>query len=121
LALSDDENDDDDEEASYQMSKRQGGHNIIDKQSKCEIACIHTERNPSKGPGKSIKEAAKSCRSVCKVATKKRGGKNINAAKSLKREMMEEREEDASSSSEEQQRREFFDFLQAQLEDENEK
>lgn len=105
------------------MNKRQGGHNIIDKQSKCEITCIHSERNPAKGPGKSVKEAAKSCRNICKASTKKRGGKNNSAAKSLKREMMEERAEENNSSEEQQQqqRREFLDFLQAQLEAESDK
>ena len=103
------------------MNKRQGGHNIIDKQSKCEITCIHSERNPAKGPGKSVKEAAKACRNICKASTKKRGGKKNSAAKSLKREMMEEREDGSSSEEQQQQRREFLDFLQAQLEAENDK
>lgn len=94
---------------------------MIDQQSKCEITCIHKERNPEKGKGKTVKEAAKSCRNVCGAANKKRGGKKFAAPLARKTSKLSSRsfqeEDDAAESNEEQQeRRDFLDLLQERLE-----
>jgi hypothetical protein len=127
--LSSDDNTDedtDDDDAYYQMNKRQGGLNIVDKQSKCEIECIHGQRNPKTGKGKTIKDAAKACRNTCNASSKKRGGKPENKNKSPKRNKLNLREindddDSNSNSSEEQQnqRREFYDYLMEQLQRNN--
>ena len=103
------------------MSKRQGGHNVIDQQSKCEIVCINKERNPEKGKGKTVKEAAKACRGICNAASKKRGGKKVVAPQARKTSKLNSRsfqeEDDAAESNEEQQeRRDFLELLQERLE-----
>ena len=114
----------DDDEEDYQMSKRQGGRNVIDQQSKCEIVCINTKRNPDKGKGMTVKEAAKACRGVCGAASKKRGGSKIattHVRKANKMNLRSFQEEDdaAEANDEQQERREFLDLLQERLEQNN--
>ena len=112
-----DADDADDEDQEYEVSKRQGGHNVVDKQSKCEIECIFKQRNPNSGKGKTVKEAAKVCKTLCPLANKKRGQKK--PAGKPKREFIE----DESESSEEQQqfqRRELYNYLMEQLQENNE-
>jgi hypothetical protein len=118
----DDGNENDDENA-YQMNKRQGGNNMIDQQSKCEITCIQTQRHPPSGKGKTVKEAAKACRSVCNPTGKKHGGKKHAGQKSPKRSLMNLRGNAGmdDSSSDDLQRRELYEFLKEQLQEENEK
>ena len=108
------------------MSKRQGGHNIIDQQSKCEITCIGKHRKPETGGGKSVSAAAKICRNMCNTQSKKREQikKGLKGKKTAKRSFLNLREEDdddvesddQSDSNEDQQRREFLETLQEQLE-----
>lgn len=107
------------------MSKRQGGHNIVDQQSKCEIQCIGRHRKPETGGGKSVKQAAKICRNQCHASSKKRGGlkKNLKG-KATKRSFMNLREDDDNSddednSSEDQERRDFIEFLKRRLQENN--
>lgn len=92
------------------MSKRQGGHNIIDAQSKCEITCIESERHPTRGKGKSVKEAAKVCRNVCKAPSKKNVDKKKKGVKTLKRAFVDS----SDSDDQEQQRRELYEYLKQQ-------
>lgn len=114
------------------MSKRQGGHNIIDQQSKCEIVCIGKQRKAETGGGKSVKAAAKACRNLCNAQSKKREGgkKSVKSYKPpktpSKRSFMNLREDDddiesddQSESNEDQERREFLEILQEQLENNN--
>lgn len=96
------------------MSKRQGGHNIIDRQSKCEIACIATERNPEKGKPKTIKEAAKVCRNVCKAPAKKQTNDKKKPTKLPKRALVDFLLA-SENDDEQQERREFLDFLTEQF------
>ncbi|CAM4777762.1 unnamed protein product [Rotaria magnacalcarata] len=112
------ENDDDDD---YLFSKRQGGHNIVDKQSKCEIECIYAQRNPKTGKGKSIKDAAKACRQVCPNTSKRRSGDKAGVQKTGKNKKLNQRQLSDDDSSEEQnnQRREFYDFLLNQIQRNN--
>lgn len=57
---------DDSDDEEFEVSKRQGGRNVVDRQSKCEIQCIHKHRFPGRGAkGKSVKAAAKVCRNEC--------------------------------------------------------
>jgi hypothetical protein len=112
------------------MVKRQGGLNMVDQQSKCEITCIHSERNPSSGAGKSIKDAAKACKNRCNASSKKRGGgkkKTVVQRKSPHQKKVNVRDivddDDSSNSSEDQQqneRREFYDYLMEQVQRNNE-
>ena len=75
IYLSDEDDSDDDEDA-YEVSKRQAGHTIVDKQSKCEIQCIHGERFPTRGKGKTVGQAAKVCAKRCPNPNlNQRGGK----------------------------------------------
>ncbi|CAF3376616.1 unnamed protein product [Rotaria sp. Silwood1] len=105
----------------YLFSKRQGGHSIVDKQSKCEIECIHTQRNPKIGKGKTIKEAAKACKQICPNPNKGGRGNKKNTQRTAKGKYMSLRQFDDDDSSEEQQnqRREFYDYLMEQLQRNN--
>jgi len=113
--------DEDNDADEYEFSKRQGGHNIIDKQSDCEIKCIYNERNPTSGKGKSVKDAANACKKKCPI-NKKRDNKKSNLSKKAQpnkklnlREFIDD--DDSVSSEEEQQaqRRELFNYLMEQL------
>jgi hypothetical protein len=112
------EEDNDDEE--YEMSKRQGGHNVVDKQSKCEIECIFKQRNPNSGKGKTVKEAAKVCKGLCPVPNNKRAQKKQVAKPKPKHSLREFTEDDSNSSEEQQiQRRELYNYLMEQLQQNN--
>ena len=100
------------------MSKRQGGHNVVDQQSKCEIQCIYKQRNPDKGKGKSVKDAAKACKALCPAPSKKRGQKKPAVKPKSKREYDEEESE--SGDEQQVQRRELYNYLMAQLDEDNE-
>lgn len=75
----DTDDEDDDEESSF--SKRQGGHNVVGKETKCEIECVHAERFPKKGRGKTIGQAAKICKNRCVLPNSKGGGKKVHVKK----------------------------------------
>ncbi|CAF3405873.1 unnamed protein product [Rotaria socialis] len=111
----------DDDADDYLFSKRQGGHNIVDKQSKCEIECIYTQRHPQTGKGKSIKDAAKACRQMCPNTSKRRSGNKTGVQKTDKNKKFNQRQLSDDDSSEEQnnQRREFYDFLLDQIQRNN--
>lgn len=113
LDLSEDEDDDEDE---FAFSKRQGGHNIVDKQSKCEIQCIYQQRNPTTGKGKSVKEAAKICRKQCPNPNKRRSGTKDNIKQNTKGKEKSLRQLLEDDSNEEQtERRELYDYLMEQI------
>ncbi|CAF3559452.1 unnamed protein product [Adineta steineri] len=90
---------DDDEDSSF--SKRQ-----VKKETKCEIECVHKERFPSRGKGKTIKEAAKTCKNKCVIPGKKHGGKHVAPKK-------------ACSEEQQNDRREFYDYLMEQIQRNN--
>ena len=125
--VSDEESDDEDD--SYEVSKRQGGRNVIDKQSECEIKCIHAERNPvdKKTKPKTVGGAAKVCRQKCNLPGKKRGQKKTIVQRTRqpvnqKLSLREFTEDESNDSNEEQelQRREFYDYLLEQLQQNDE-
>ncbi|CAF2376946.1 unnamed protein product [Rotaria sp. Silwood2] len=99
------------------FSKRQGGHSVVDSQSKCEIQCIHAQRNPKFGKGKTVKEAAKACKKRCPNPNRTGGGNKKNTSGTAKGKYKSLRQIDDDDSSEEQQnqRREFYDYLMEQL------
>ncbi|CAF1092132.1 unnamed protein product [Adineta steineri] len=105
---------DDDEDSSF--SKRQ-----VKKETKCEIECVHKERFPSRGKGKTIKEAAKTCKNKCVIPGKKHGGKHVAPKKPGHKMGLRELLDNDSNSSEEQQndRREFYDYLMEQIQRNN--
>lgn len=94
------------------MSKRQGGHNVVDKQSKCEIECIYKYRNPKGGKGKTVKEAAKICKNQCPYANKKRDDKKKVAVRKPAGNNMGLRE---LANDEQFDRRELYNYLMEQL------
>ncbi|CAF1258372.1 unnamed protein product [Rotaria sordida] len=103
------------------FSKRQGGHSIVDKTSKCEIQCIHSQRHPKIGRGKSVKDAAKACRRLCPNPNKKGPGNKKVVQRTGKGKYIGLRQFDDDDSSEEQQnqRREFYDYLMEQFQQNN--
>lgn len=109
-----DDDDDDDDDKEYAMSKRQGGHNVVDQQSKCEIQCIYQERNPKVGKGKTVKEAAKVCKQKCPSPQKRRNNKKQLSPKKPSGKTFGLREFDEND---EMERRELYNHLLAQLED----
>lgn len=117
--------DDDDDENDSLFDKRQSGHNVVGKQTKCELECVHAERHPKVGKGKTIKAAAKVCKNKCVIPSNKRGGKPITAhtvSKPTKKISVRDFIEDSdSNSSEEQQnqRRAFYDYLMEQVQRNN--
>ena len=112
IALDEDDDDDDDDE--YEMSKRQGGNNIVDKQSKCEIQCIYEQRNPKVGKGKTVKDAAKVCKQRCPNLNKKRDDKKkLNVRKPAGNNMgLREFNDDDDQQFD---RRELYNYLMEQL------
>ncbi|CAF0946605.1 unnamed protein product [Adineta ricciae] len=110
--------DEDDDEENAVFSKRQGGHNVVDKQSKCEIQCIHSERHPSRGKGKSVKDAAKVCKNRCNLPGKKTPGprskpKPVRPIKT--RAFIDEDDDSVGSEDQDVKRREFYDYLMEQI------
>ncbi|CAF1306691.1 unnamed protein product [Rotaria sordida] len=71
-----DKQEDDSDQNQRAMKKRQGGYNVINQDLKCEIECVDKLRNPEKGQGMSIKNAAKACKNICVTSSKKREQKN---------------------------------------------
>ncbi|CAF1363027.1 unnamed protein product [Rotaria sordida] len=71
-----DKQEDDSDQNQRAMNKRQGGYNVINQDLKCEIECVDKLRNPEKGQGMSIKNAAKACKNICVTSSKKREQKN---------------------------------------------
>ncbi|UJR10631.1 hypothetical protein I4U23_014828 [Adineta vaga] len=111
--------DDDDDES---FSKRQGGHNLVNKGTKCEIECVGAQRHPSSGKGKNIKEAVRICKNKCLI----RGGKTPiykgkpKYVKPMKtRAFIEEDDDSDNSEDQDAQRRELYDYLMEQIQRNN--
>jgi hypothetical protein len=119
--VDDDQDDTDDDE--YLFSKREGNNKKVDASLKCGIKCVHDQRHPKVGKGKTVKEATKICNKMCPAAEKGAGKKAaLNKKQHVNNKAVREFvDDDLSNSSEEQQaqRREFYDYLMEQLQQNN--